>query len=234
VLGNTPITFPIDWHNSKIPGFAIRTEVPEWHGVSAFNVMSSVAARFFPPQVAGAGATITQGNSVNYPFRIDHDEKYNQTTHAQYQLRGKRAPWVGFNWHYDSGLVAASAPCYNATDPNSICGAISTTLNGQPAIDLSHFTADEEAQAGLACNGFKATPGAAIPGNICLASQLTSSLINLPAPGTENDDHNPQRIAPRSVFDLSVGDDHLYSFNKETQRISLRLTAVNLTNKYAL
>ncbi len=24
VLGNTPITFPIDWHNSKIPGFALR------------------------------------------------------------------------------------------------------------------------------------------------------------------------------------------------------------------
>ena len=22
VLGNTPITFPIDWHNSKVPGFA--------------------------------------------------------------------------------------------------------------------------------------------------------------------------------------------------------------------
>ena len=26
VLGNTPITFPIDWHNSKIPGYAIRAE----------------------------------------------------------------------------------------------------------------------------------------------------------------------------------------------------------------
>ena len=24
VLGNTPITFPIDWHNSKVPGFALR------------------------------------------------------------------------------------------------------------------------------------------------------------------------------------------------------------------
>ena len=23
VLGNTPITFPIDWHNSKIPGYAL-------------------------------------------------------------------------------------------------------------------------------------------------------------------------------------------------------------------
>ena len=32
VLGNTPITFPIDWHNSKIPGFAIRASVPNFHG----------------------------------------------------------------------------------------------------------------------------------------------------------------------------------------------------------
>ena len=29
VLGSTPITFPIEWHNSKIPGFAGRVSVPE-------------------------------------------------------------------------------------------------------------------------------------------------------------------------------------------------------------
>ncbi len=56
VLGNTPITFPIDWHNSKIPGYALHVEVPNFHGFSAYTVMSSVAARFFPPQSAGAGA----------------------------------------------------------------------------------------------------------------------------------------------------------------------------------
>src|SRR6202012_1064013 len=83
VLGNTPITFPIDWHNSKIPGFALRAEMPTWDGFSAYTVMSSVAAGFFPPQVAGAGATVGQSG---YPFRIDHDEKYNETTHVQYQI----------------------------------------------------------------------------------------------------------------------------------------------------
>ena len=92
VLGNTPITFPIDWHNSKIPGFALRADVPNFHNLSAFVVMSSVAARFFPPQVAGAGATV--GGS-GFPFRIDHDERFNQTTHLQYQIPGKRGPWVG-------------------------------------------------------------------------------------------------------------------------------------------
>ena len=30
VLGNTPITFPIDWHNSKIPGFVLRADVPDF------------------------------------------------------------------------------------------------------------------------------------------------------------------------------------------------------------
>ncbi len=232
VLGNTPITFPIDWHNSKIPGYAIRTEIPEWRGFSAYNTLSSVAARFFPPQTAGAGATVAQGSI--YPFRIDHDEKFNQNTHVQYQVHGHHAPWMGFNWRYDSGLTAASTPCYNVTDPNSICAGTSTTLNGQPAIDLSGYTADEEFQAGLVCDGFKATPYAAIPGNVCLASQLTSKLVDIPAPGTEDDDKNPQRIAPRNLFDMSVGDDDLFGFHQDAQRISLRLTAVNFTNKYAL
>jgi hypothetical protein len=174
VLGNTPITFPIDWHNSKIPGFALRADVPNFHNLSAFVVMSSVAARFFPPQVAGAGATVAQGSI--YPFRIDHDERYNETTHLQYQIPVAHAPWIGFNWRYDSGLTAGSVPCYNPTsnDPDTACGSTSTTLNGQPAVDLSGLTADEEFQAGLVCDGHQATPGNPLPAT-CLASQLTVS-----------------------------------------------------------
>jgi hypothetical protein len=233
VLGNTPITFPINWHNSKIPGFALRADVPNFHHLTAFVVMSSVAARFFPPQVAGAGAA--PGNA-GYPFRIDHDERFNQTTHLQYQLPGKRSPWVGFNWRYDSGLVAGSVPCYNVTDPNSLCNPInggpSITINGQPGIDLSGLTPDQQFQAGLTCNGIKATPYVGIPGNQCLASQLTSKLVSIPAPGTENDDKNPPRIAQRNLFDLSLGQDNL--FNGDKYKWSLRLTAVNITNKYAL
>jgi hypothetical protein len=233
VLGNTPITFPINWHNSKIPGFALRADVPNFHHLSAFVVMSSVAARFFPPQVAGAGAAPGNGG---FPFRIDHDERFNQTTHLQYQIPVKGSPWVGFNWRYDSGLVAGAVPCYNVTDPNSLCNPInggpSITINGQPGIDLSGLTPDQQFQAGLACNGIKATPFVGIPGNQCLASQLTSKLVSIPAPGTENDDKNPPRIAPRNLFDLSLGEDNL--FNGDKNRWSLRLTAVNITNKYAL
>lgn len=230
VLGNTPITFPIDWHNSKIPGFVLRADVPNYHNITAFVVMSSVEARFFPPQSAGAGATVGQSG---YPFRIDHDEKFNQTTHIQYQLPFKQGPWIGFNWRYDSGLVAGSVPCYNDTgDPNSPCGAAALP-DGTPAIDLAAtgLTADQEFQAGLACNGVKATPTQALP-DLCPASGFTSKLVSIPSPNTENDDKNPPRIAPRNLFDASIGEDNLFRTDK--YKWSLRFTGVNLTNKYAL
>ena len=34
-------------------------------------------------------------------------------------MPGKRGPYVGFNWRFDSGLTAGSAPCYNVIAPNS-------------------------------------------------------------------------------------------------------------------
>ena len=236
VLGNTPITFPIDWHNSKIPGFAIRAEIPTTHGFSAYFVTSSVAARFFPPQIAGAGATsgVAPGTAL-YPFRIDHDEKFNQTTHVQYQIPGLGfvKPWISFNWRFDSGLVAGAVPCYNpvSNDPNTSCGDTSTTLNGQPAVDLSGLTADEEFQAGLTCEGIKATPTTPLP-TPCPASEYSSSLVQIPAPGTGNNDHNPQRISHRSLFDASIGEDNL--FKGDRYRWSLQLTGINLANNYAL
>jgi hypothetical protein len=231
VLGNTPITFPIEWHNAKIPGYAGRLSVPNLHGFSAQMVFSSVAARFFQPQIGGAGATAS--TAAGLPFRIDHDEKFNETTHLQYQP-WKRGPWFGFNWRYDSGLVAGNAPCYGI-DPGNDCGQ-STTLNGQPAVRLQDafgnpLSADQEFQAGFTCNGVHATPTSALP-STCLASQFGSSLINVPAINTENDDHHPPRIAQRNLFDASVGDDNL--FKGDHYKWSLTLTAINLTNKLAL
>ena len=76
----------------------------------------------------------------------------------------------------------------------------------------------------------KATPTAGLP-NLCLANQLTSQLVSIPAPGTEDDDKNPPRIAPRNLFDMSLGQDNLLGGDR--YKWSLRLTAVNVTNKYA-
>jgi hypothetical protein len=110
-------------------------------------------------------------------------------------------------------------------------GGPSITLpDGTPGIDLSGLTADQQFQAGIACDGVRATLSAGF--TTCDAAGLTSSLVSIPAPGTEDDDKKPPRIAPRSLFDVSVGDDNL--FHGDKRKWSLRLTAVNVTNKYAL
>jgi hypothetical protein len=56
--------------------------------------------------------------------------------------------------------------------------------------------------------------------------------VRIPADGTASDDHNPPRIAPRHLFDLSIGTDNL--LRTEHTRMTLRFTAINLTNKDAL
>jgi hypothetical protein len=277
VLGNTPITFPIDWHNSKIPGYAVNLEIPEIHHFSAFVIGSSVAARFYTPQIAGAGAAsgVTQG-ATYYPFRIDHDEKLNETAHLQYEIPGNsifKGIWGGFNWRFDSGLVAGSTPCYSPTDPNNSCPNSSfapnspiganglpttpATLNGVPAVVLVDnnipftvnpvtggmaylpLTADEEFQSGFSCNGDRATPShqigtqiAGTPYYECQANQLTSSLLDIPAPGNGDNDHDPPRVLHRSLFDVTVGKNNI--FHADRLKTNLDFTAINVTNKYAL
>jgi hypothetical protein len=230
VLGNTPVTFPIEWRNSKIPGFAVTGTLTPIHGLSAEVSLSSVAARFFNPQVGGLGAT--NGSVGGYPFRIDHDEKFNQTTHLEYKLPFRKSMFYSFNWRYDSGQVAGSVPCYNVTDPNSSCAGTSILIGGQPGIDLSALTPDEEFQAGLVCNGVKATTTSGF--SQCLASQLTSALVTIPTAGSEDDDRNPQRIQPRNLFDMALGDDDVVHWKADRYKIAARVTAINLTNKYAL
>src|SRR5882724_2879135 len=230
VFGATPLTFPIEWHNSKIPAVAGRVSVPNIHGFSALFVFSSVTSRFFNPQLGGAGAVPAGSSGTDFtPFRIDHDERFNQTTHMQYQP-WKTGPWFGFNWRYDSGLVAGAVPCAGGQS----CGTDATV------VDVSGLTPDQQFQAGLFCGSVRATPPSAgnplgtpiSPDGICAASQYGSSLVSIPAPGTENDDHKPPRIAPRHLFDIAVGDDNI--FHGDKYKWSLRVTAINVTNKVAL
>jgi hypothetical protein len=202
VVAATPITYPIMWQRSKIPGYTVRANVPNWHGLTAVVVMSSVAARFFLPQVAGVPVV---GPAVGV-FRIDHDEKFNQTTHLQYQP-WQRGPWFGFNWRYDSGLVAGATPCLAATAtcaastlPGNEVGLINTITGGL-------LTADQAFQAGLTCNGKLIAPNplataTANPLNPCAANAFGSIYLQVPAPNTENDDHNPQRIHKETLYNF--------------------------------
>ena len=247
VFGTSPIFLPIEWHNSKIPGFALRASVPDFHGLTAFVVMSSVAARFFPPAVGGI--TPPPPPAV---FRIDHDEVFNQTTHLQYQPF-RRAPWIGFNWRYDSGLVSGFVPCEAQTATCSFSTSSNDPgIGGTPGVGLANIpagnialvnnlnglplTADQEFEAGLTCNGVGATQTTPIPPingiNMCPANELHSNLVKIPAPNTENDDHNPQRIQSRNLFDLAIGHDNL--FNGDRYKWSVRLTVINLSNNYVL
>jgi hypothetical protein len=209
VLLNTPISFPIAWHNSKISGFGIRVSVPSYHGLTAFTILGSSTARFFEPQVGGSGTDTNSG-----VFRIDHDQRFQQTTHLQYQP-WKRGPWFAMNWRYDSGLVAGAVPfAVDATTP----------------VDLTGLTADQQMQAGLFCGNV--FPTLTSPLTTCAPAQYGSRRMTIPAPGTQNDDHNPARIVSRNLFDTSIGHDNL--FHGDRYKWSLRLTAINLTNKVAL
>lgn len=224
VFGNTPIFYPIEWAKSKIPGFAIRGTMPNFHGLTAFIVMSSVAARFFDPQVSGIGVTPTSVGTGGV-FRIDHDERFNQTTHLQYQP-WKYGPWFSFNWRYDSGLVAGAVPCAGGNCNNGANGT-------DRVVDVSGLTPDQQFQAGLYCGPVHATPTVPISSTgLCEASQYGSTLLKIPAAGTEDDDHNPPRVGQRNLFDFAVGDDNLFRGDK--YKWSARLELINFTNQYVL
>jgi hypothetical protein len=222
VFGATPITFPIEWESSKIPGYAIRASMPNYHGFTAFVVMSSVAARFYGPQVSGIGSGPGAAGGV---FRIDHDELFNETTHLQYQP-WKRGPWLSFNWRYDSGLVAGPVPCAGGNCNNGPNGTDSI-------VDVSSLSPDQQYQAGLFCGGTYATPTNPISATgLCPASQYGSKFLSIPAAGKEDDDHNPPRVASRNLFDAAIGHDNI--FHGDRYKWSARLTVINLANTEAL
>ena len=223
-FGNTPIFFPIAWKNSRIDGPSVRVSVPNFHGFTALAVLAHVRARYFPPQIGGLGASITGGEV----FRIDHDQAFNQTTHFQYQPY-KNLPWIGFNWRYDSGLVASNPALDNFADASSFLDADQQTAIGLFCMDAG----------GVMHAATLSTPLAVGAGTICGASPVKtgSTMLNIAGP-TFDVDRNPTRVKPRNLFDLSVGDDNLfYGLSRDPDRRyrwSLRLTAINLTNKVAV
>src|SRR6266576_5304140 len=208
VLFNTSVTFPISWQKSKVDGASLRLNLTNYKGLSAFIVAGHTRARFFPPETGGL---FFNSNLPPGVFRIDHDQKLEQTTQVQYQFEHwkKVAPYVNFTWRYDSGLVAGSVPDFAST------------------LDL---TADQQAQIGLFCGSIFATSTQAILA--CSSANRGALRVRIPADGTENDDTNPPRIAPRHLFDFSVGTDNL--LGTEHKKLTLRFTAMNITNKVAL
>jgi hypothetical protein len=141
-------------------------------------------------------------------FRIDHDQKYQQNVVLRYQ-RPQHEEWIEFTWRYDSGLVVSGVP--------DVAAALTLTPAQQVTI-------------GFSCNGVFAT----FDNPITTCNGVgKSKLLTLPQTGTENDDHNPDRVKPRNLFNLTIGTDNLLH-KKAEGRVTLRLALVNLTNKVAL
>lgn len=206
VLFNTPITFPISWHNSKLNGVTGRLSSVSFRGLQAYMTFGHNIARYFPPE---NGGLIFQGTAnVGGVFRIDHDQAYQQTVNVRYQ-RGKDGIWGTMIWRFDSGLVVTGVP--------------------DAAYALA-LTPNQEVDIGLACSGVFAT--VAVPIRAC-GGNVTSTLLTLPAAGTQNPDHNPDRVDPRNLFDVAFGTDNLIR-QLEHGKIGLRFTITNLTNKLAL
>jgi len=208
VLFNTSVYFPISWQKSKLDGESARLNLTNYKGLSAFVVAGHTRARFFPPE---SGGLFFNSDLPAGVFRIDHDQKFEQTTQAQYQfLQWKKvAPYLAFTWRYDSGLVSGAVPDFD------------TALT---------FPADQQAQIGLFCGNVFATPTQPITS--CSDLHRGALRVRIPADGTANDDTNPPRIAPRHLFDFSAGTDNL--FRSERAKVTARFTIINLTNKVAL
>src|SRR5208282_2596024 len=95
------------------------------------------------------------------------------------------------------------------------------------------LTPDQQFEGGLYCGTVHATPTTPIsPTGLCPASMYGSTYLSIPASGTENDDHNPPRIASRNLFDAAMGIDNI--FHTDKYKWSARLTIINLTNKEAV
>ncbi|MDX6500340.1 MAG: hypothetical protein QOG23_3600 [Blastocatellia bacterium] len=208
VLFNTSVVFPIAWDRSKLDGIGARINLTNYKGLTAFVIAGHTRSRYFPPE---SGGLFFNSDLPAGVFRIDHDQKFQQTTQVQYRFEHwkRLAPYAAFTWRYDSGLVAGSVPDFAS------------------ALDLS---ADEQAQIGLFCGSTFATLTSPILA--CADSNRGAVRLRIPADGTENDDTNPPRIAPRHLFDFSVGTDNL--FRSEHTKVTLRFTGINITNKVAL
>ena len=203
----TAIFFPIEWDHAKMDGFSARLSLRQYKGLTAYTTLGHTRARVFGPENGG----IIFGSPVDRSVvRIDHDQAFQSTTHAQYQV-GKSGPWVALTWRFDSGIVSGAVP-----DLASALG----------------LTADQQAQIGFYCGSQVATPWSPITACNVPYPKWGAKLVTIPAPGTENDDTNPARVRPRNLFDVSAGSDNL--FHTERVRWTLRLTALNITNKLAM
>jgi hypothetical protein len=182
-----------------------RISTTNLRGFQAYWTFGHTRARYFPPETGGL---ISQGAPIGGSvFRIDHDQAFQSTGVFRYQH--KSAEWAALTWRYDSGLVVSGVP------------------DSDTALEL---TPAQQTTIGLACGSVFATFDTPITS---CAGPLTSRLLTLPQAGHEDDDHNPDRVKPRHVFNLGIGTDNLFHSEKNT-RWTASVEIANVANKVAL
>jgi hypothetical protein len=206
-LLNSTITFPIAWNNSKLDGFTGRVSTTNLHGFQAYWTFGHTRARYFPPETGGL---TTPANLLGGPFRIDHDQAFQSTINFRYQ-RPKDAEWISWIWRFDSGLVVSGIP--------DVAAALALSPNDQVTI-------------GLSCDGVPATlTNPFTPSSTCNVGK--STLLTLPQTGKEDNDHNPDRVKSRNLFNVAIGTDNLLH-SEGKRRLVASVEVTNLTNNVAL
>ena len=153
------------------------------HGFRIYATMGHANARFFGPE---NGGIIFNSNLSIGAYRQDHDQVYQQNVNVHYEPK-KSGWWTDFTWRYDSGLVVGEI--------NNMADALALTAAQQSAI-------------GLYCGGQQASLSHRITS--CASPSYGAQRINILAPGTENNDHNPPRTKPRNIFHLGMGNDNVF------------------------
>ena len=120
---------------------------------------------------------------------------------------------VALTWRYDSGLVVSGVPDSDA--------ALTTLNNAQ------------QTTIGLSCGRLVASFNNGLGPDDCAGKVVTSKLLTLPQAGQQNDDHNPDRVRPRHVFNLGFGTDNLFHTEKR-EKVTASVDIANLGNKVAL
>ena len=210
-LLTTAIVFPIEWRKSKMDGFALKLTMAETKGLSFFTTLGHTRARIFGPENGGIIFNQSDLTSVSVQ-RVDHDQALQSTTHLLYQLP-KRLPWFALTWRFDSGIVSNAVP---------------------DLASLLSLTPDEQQMIGFYCNGQVATLAAPITEATCPVTSVNygAKLVNIPAPGMENDDKNPARVKPRNLLNIGVGSNDL--FGTDRVKWTAQFTVLNVTNTVAL
>jgi len=175
VLLNTPIFFPIAWHNSKINGFGIRVSLPNYHGLTAIQRSQQLRRSFLPSPDRRLGHRY--GRRC-VPHRI--------------MIRNSNRPRMCSTSRGSGTLVCSELAATTTAWSPGRCHSQRTI---QRPWTLTGLTADQQIQQGYSAGMFSDADLASdylFPVSVRIHENQNTGA------GTQDDDHNPARM-PRVI-----------------------------------